>query len=87
MTNKHLVVCTRDSAEVFQEIDLWRIRKVDSKTVYWLLGIPIVRIAVTLDDGWVVQMASSGIGARSARSLAKALKSYVEQARLNIEEA
>jgi hypothetical protein len=87
MTNKNLVLCSRDSAGVLQEIDLWRVRTVDSKTVYWFFGVPVVRIEVTCDDGTVVQLASSGTGARRARSLAKALKRYVEQSHPNAGEA
>jgi hypothetical protein len=55
------------------QIDLRRIRTVESNTAYWLLGIPLVRIALKLDDGDVLQLVASGIGAPRARSLAKAL--------------
>jgi hypothetical protein len=63
----------RNSGELLQEIDLDKVRTVDSKTSYILLGIPVVQTQLVCDDGEVVQIVSPGAAFRQARSVAKAL--------------
>jgi hypothetical protein len=68
---------SRNSGELLQEFDLDKVRTVNSKTSYLLLGIPVVRTQLELDDGQVVQIVSPGIAFRHARSVAKALTVHI----------
>jgi hypothetical protein len=76
----------RNSGKLLQEIDLDRIRTVESKTAHpiLLLGIPHVRTRLEYDDGQVMQLVNSGFGARSGRLLAKTLTDRVGASRPNM---
>lgn len=79
ITNERLLIfgatwfLGRNSGELLQEIDLDKIRTVDSKTSYMVLGIPLVQTQLECDDGEVVQIVSGAVALRRARSVAKAL--------------
>lgn len=64
----------RNSGELLQEIDLDKVRTVDSKTTYLLHFIPLVETRLECDDGQDVEIVSEGaVAFRRARSVAKAL--------------
>jgi len=86
MTNERLLEFGRYTGDFLHEIDLKTIQSVDLKTVYWLLGVPQVRITLKRVDGRVMELASSGIGAPGARSLGRALTEHVEYPRPKAEE-
>lgn len=79
ITNERLLIfgatwfLGRNSGQLRQEIDLEKVRAVDSKTSYILLGIPVVQIQLECEDGEVVQIVSGAVAFRRARSVAKAL--------------
>jgi DivIVA domain-containing protein len=78
---------SRNSGELLEEMDLDKVRTVDSKTTYVLLGIPVVRTQLECDDGQVVQIVSPGIAFRRARLVAKALTDRIGRTPPNAGEA